>query len=161
MLSINIITVGTLKEKYLREACGEYQKRLQAFCHVKVVELSEARLPEKPSEKEIEAALSQEARAMRQYLTAKGAMNVALCIEGMQKSSPELAETLVKAGVDGFSTINFIIGSSYGIAEEIKVAARIKLSMSKMTFPHQLARVMLLEQLYRGFSIAANGKYHK
>lgn len=161
MITINIITVGTLKEKYLREACGEYLKRLQAFCNVKVIELSEARLPDKPSKKEIDAALSAEARAMQPYLSVKNAINVAMCIEGEQRTSPQLGEMLTKAGVDGFSTVNFVIGSSFGIAEEIKTSARVRLSMSKMTFPHQLARVMLLEQLYRGFSIASNGKYHK
>lgn len=161
MLSVRLITVGTLKEKYFRDACGEYLKRLQAFCRAEVIEISESRLPEKPSDKETEAALANEAKAMDAYLNAKGAYNIAMCIEGKQMSSTALAETINKAGVDGFSSINFFIGSSYGLDETLKKQCRMRLSMSEMTFPHMLARVMLLEQVYRGFMINSGKKYHK
>ncbi len=161
MMNVNIICVGKLKEAYLRDACAEYIKRLGSFCRVNVIELSESRLSDNPSEKEIASALSQEAKLMQGYLTAKGAFNIAMCIEGGQLSSPELSRQIEKISVDGFSTVNFVIGSSFGIDADVKSQCKIRLSMSKMTFPHQLARVMLLEQIYRAFSISANSKYHK
>ena len=161
MLNVNLITVGKLKEGYLREACAEYSKRLQAFCRLNIVELNESRLSDNPSDKEIKAALSTEGKAMMNLLTAKNCFNIAMCIEGKQLSSPKLAEKIEKISVDGKSTVNLIIGSSFGIADEIKAMADFKLSMSEMTFPHQLARVMLLEQLYRAFQINSGGKYHK
>lgn len=161
MTSVNIICVGKLKESYLRDACSEYAKRLSAYCKFSVVELSESRLSDNPSQKEIEAALSSEAKLMQPYLSAKGAYNIAMCIEGKQLSSPELSKTIEKIAVDGFSVINFVIGSSFGIDEGVKNQCRMRLSMSKMTFPHQLARVMLSEQIYRAFAISANSKYHK
>lgn len=161
MLSINIITVGKLKESYLRDACNEYTKRLGTFCKLNIIELSERRLSENPSDKEIVFALSDEAKAMNALLNVKDSYNIAMCIEGKQVSSVELSEQIEKVSVNGKSTINFIIGSSFGIADEVKNMADFKLSMSKMTFPHQLARVMLLEQIYRVFQISSNGKYHK
>lgn len=161
MLSVNIITVGKLKESYLREACNEYIKRLSTFCKLNIIELSERRLSENPSEKEINSALLDEAKAMNTLLSVKDSYNIAMCIEGRQPSSVELSDQIEKVSVNGKSTINFIIGSSFGIADEVKNSADFKLSMSKMTFPHQLARVMLLEQLYRAFQISSNGKYHK
>lgn len=161
MMNVNIITVGKLKENYLRQACDEYTKRLGGLCKVKVVELGEYRISDNPSQKEVETGLLEEAKAMQSYLDIKGAFNIAMCIEGKQMSSEELSEAIEKCGVDGFSTVNFFIGSSFGIASKIKDACKIKLSMSKMTFPHQLARVMLLEQIYRAFQISKGTKYHK
>lgn len=161
MLNVNLITVGKLKESYLREACGEYAKRLQAFCRLNIIELNESRLSDNPSEKEIKTALSNEGKAMMNYLTANSCFNIAMCIEGKQLSSVRLAEKIEKIAVDGKSTINIIIGSSFGIADEIKSMSDFRLSMSEMTFPHQLARVMLLEQIYRAFQINSGGKYHK
>ena len=161
MLNVNIIAVGKLKESYLREACGEYFKRLGAFCKPNIIELPESRLPETPSPKEIENALSNEGKSMLPLLSAKGCYNIAMCIEGKQLSSEKLAEKIGKISVDGKSTLNIVIGSSCGISEEIKAKCDMRLSMSEMTFPHQLARVMILEQLYRCFMILNGGKYHK
>lgn len=161
MLNVNLITVGKLKESYLRDACAEYQKRLQAFCKLNIVELNESRLPDLPSEKEIKTALSNEGKAMMSLLSGNSCYNITMCIEGKQLSSVKFAEKLEKISVDGKSTVNIVIGSSFGIADEIKAMSDFKLSMSEMTFPHQLARVMLLEQLYRAFQINSGGKYHK
>lgn len=161
MLNVNLITVGKLKESYLRDACAEYQKRLQAFCKLNIVELNESRLPDSPSEKEIKTALSNEGKAMMSLLSGNSCYNITMCIEGKQLSSVKFAEKLEKISVDGKSTVNIVIGSSFGIADEIKAMSDFKLSMSEMTFPHQLARVMLLEQFYRAFQINSGGKYHK
>lgn len=161
MLNVNLITVGKLKESYLRDACAEYQKRLQAFCKLNIVELNESRLHDSPSEKEIKTALSNEGKAMMSLLSGNSCYNITMCIEGKQLSSVKFAEKLKKISVDGKSTVNIVIGSSFGIADEIKAMSDFKLSMSEMTFPHQLARVMLLEQLYRAFQINSGGKYHK
>lgn len=159
MLNVNMIAVGKLKENYLRMACAEYEKRLGAFCRLGIIELAESRLPEKPSEKEILSALDEEAQAMEKKLA--GAYNIAMCIEGKTLSSEKFSELITRIPVHGKSTVNIIIGSSYGIADSIKSRADLRLSMSPMTFPHQLARVMVLEQLYRAFMIAGGGKYHK
>lgn len=161
MLNVNLITVGKLKESYLRDACAEYSKRLGAFCKLNIIELSESRLPDNPSEKEIRTALSAEGKNMLSILGGKDCYNIAMCIEGKQLSSEKLAEKIGQISVDGKSTLNIVIGSSCGIADEIKSMCHFRLSMSEMTFPHQLARVMVLEQIYRGFQILNGGKYHK
>ncbi len=157
-MNINLIVIGKLKEEYLRSACAEYIKRLSRYCTFELHELDECRLSDSPSEKEIAAALKKEAAQIKKY--ARGLI-VPMCIEGKQLTSPELSQKIVSAGVDGQSTVSFIIGSSFGLDPEIKSMGTLKLSMSKMTFPHQLARVMLLEQIYRAFQIAEGGKYHK
>lgn len=157
-MNVNLIVIGKLKEDYLRSACAEYIKRLSRYCTFQLFELDECRLSDNPSEKEIASALKKEAEQIKKY--AKG-MIIPMCIEGKQLSSPELSEKISSAGLNGFSTITFIIGSSFGLDPEIKATGTLKLSMSKMTFPHQLARVMLLEQIYRAFQIAEGGKYHK
>ena len=157
-MNIKLIAIGKLKEDYLRNACAEYIKRLGRYCTFELHELDECRLSESPSEKEIAAALRREAEQIKRY--ASGYI-VPMCIEGKQLSSPKLAEKIASAGVSGNSTVTFIIGSSFGIDPEIKAMGSLKLSMSKMTFPHQLARVMLLEQIYRAFQINTGGKYHK
>ena len=161
MIAVNLITVGKLKEDYWRKACDEYVKRLGTLCKIKIAELNEYRISDNPSQKEIENALSEEAKAMIPFIEAKGSFNIAMCIEGKKMSSEALSKTVEKCGVDGFSTVNFIIGSSFGISEEIKRKCALRLSMSDMTFPHQLARVMLLEQIYRSFQISRGTKYHK
>lgn len=161
MINVNIVAVGKLKESYLREACAEYSKRLNGFCKLSIAELAESRLPPDPSAKETAAALSAEGKAMLPFLSAKSSFNIAMCIEGRQLSSEELAEKINEAAVTGKSTLNFFIGSSFGLAEEVKKACDMRLSMSEMTFPHMLARVMLLEQIYRAFQINSGGKYHK
>ncbi len=159
MLSVNVVCVGKLKESYWREACAEYAKRLSAYCKFAVVELPEARISQKPSDAEIAAALAAEGKLMRQYLDEKGAFNVALCVEAKQLSSEELAERLAAEAVGGASTVNFFIGSS--LDPKIKADCRLQLGLSRMTLPHQLARVVLVEQIYRAFSINAGAKYHK
>ena len=161
MIRENLITVGKLKEKYWRDAAAEYVKRLGAFCKVEIVELNECRLPDSPSDKEIQSALESEAASMQKYLDVNGAYNIAMCIEGKQLTSEELSAAMTDCGTRGYSTLNFIIGSSFGIAPAVKQRADMKLSMSKMTFPHQLARILLLEQIYRGFQIEKGSKYHK
>ena len=160
MISINIICLGRLKESYLREACAEYAKRLGAFCRLNITELTPAKLPDSPNETQIACALAEEAKKINACIS-KGDTVVALCIEGKELSSEMLSEEIEKCALSGGSTIDFIIGSSYGLAPEIKAKAKLRLSMSKMTFPHQLARVMLLEQIYRAFMISSSGKYHK
>lgn len=157
-MTINLIVIGKLKEDYLRSACAEYIKRLSRYCTFELHELDECRLSDNPSEKEISSALQKEALQIKKY--AKG-MIVPMCIEGKQLNSVQFSEKISSAGVNGFSTVNFVIGSSFGLAPEIKSMGNFKLSMSEMTFPHQLARVMLLEQIYRAFQIAEGGKYHK
>ncbi len=160
MIGVTVICPGKLKESYWREAAAEYVKRLSAFCGVNVIEVAEYRLPDNPSQKQIEAALKAEGREILAKIPEKS-MVFALCIEGKAMSSEELAQELSRAAVQGKRAAVFIIGSSHGLDEEVKRAADVRTSMSKMTFPHQLARVMLLEQVYRAFQINLGGKYHK
>ncbi len=159
MLTVQIICIGKLKEAYWREACEEYAKRLQAFCKFTITEIPECRLPEHPSPAQIESALKTEGAKIRS--AAGGSAVFALCIEGKTLSSEQLAEKMNSLSVNGTSTVSFLIGSSYGLSGEVKQSADFRLSMSPMTFPHQLARVMLCEQIYRAFQIMNNGKYHK
>ena len=161
MLGVNILCVGKLKEAYWRDACAEYQKRLGAYCKINVIELSESKLPQKPSDGEIKAALAAEGKAMMPYLGQKGCFNIAMCIEGGQMSSEALAAKLEEVAVGGMSVVNIVIGSSFGLDPDIKRLCDMRLSISKMTLPHQLARVVILEQIYRAFSINAGAKYHK
>ncbi|MBR4305409.1 MAG: 23S rRNA (pseudouridine(1915)-N(3))-methyltransferase RlmH [Ruminiclostridium sp.] len=160
MLGVNIICLGKLKEDYLRAACKEYEKRLATKCKLNIIELEPIALPQNPSDKQIEIALSKEAEMIMAKLS-KNAVTYAMCIEGKQRSSEQLAREFSDIAVMGKSSVNFIIGSSFGLAPEIKAMADYKLSMSQMTFPHQLARVMLLEQIYRAHSINEGSKYHK
>ena len=159
-MNVTLVCVGRLKEDYLRAACAEYAKRLQAFCRFNVEETEAEKLPDDPSRAEIEAALEKEGDRILAKLP-KGAYTVALCIEGRQQSSEELAELLANIPVQGNGTAAFVIGSSYGLSDKVKRAAQLRLSMSRMTFPHQLARVMLMEQVYRAYCIVNNRKYHK
>ena len=160
MQHITVICVGKLKEKFYLEAAAEYQKRLSRFCRLEVAELPEQRLRDAPSPGEIEQALAREAEQIRGKLPA-GAAVVALCIEGELRSSEALAQFLAETGNRGQSALAFVIGSSNGLHPSLKAAAQLRLSMSPMTFPHHLARIMLLEQLYRGYQILEGGKYHK
>ena len=138
----------------------EDEKRLGAYSTIKVIELAESRLPDSPSQKEIANALENEADMILKKITPQSAV-IAMCIEGKMMSSEDFSHKLEGFALEGKSTVNLIIGSSYGLSDRVKSAAHLRLSMSPMTFPHQLARVMLLEQLYRAMSISANGKYHK
>ena len=159
MLTVQIVCVGKLKEAYWRDACAEYMKRLQAFCRFSILELAECRLPDHPSEAQIAAALKTEGAKILSIVGNSAIF--ALCIEGKQFSSEQLAEKINTLSVNGTSTVNFVIGSSFGLSDEVKQSADFQLSMSPMTFPHQLARVMLCEQTYRAFQIMNNGRYHK
>jgi len=160
MERITVVCVGKLKERFYREAASEYAKRLGRYCKLEVVELPEQRLPEAPSGAEVERALAKEAEAIRGKLPA-GAAVAALCVEGGLCSSEELAARLERQAGQGEKGLAFVIGGSYGLHSSIKGMAWLRLSMSPMTFPHHLARVMLLEQLYRSFQIREGGKYHK
>jgi len=159
MIRLSLITLGRLKEKYLTSACEEYIKRLKGYCNLEIVEIEPMRLPDKPSQSEIDKALLKEAEMISAKIP-KEATVFAMCIEGKQLSSEELADK-IKENVNMGRNIAFIIGSSYGLCEQIKKNADIRLSVSKMTFPHQLFRVMLLEQIYRGFKINEGAMYHK
>ena len=160
MLKIKIICVGKLKERFYTEAANEYTKRLERYCNIETIELPEARLPENPSDAQIQDALLKESTAIEKHLEPT-AMRVALCIEGKQIDSPNLSEFIKNTTANGTSRLSFIIGGSIGLHNNIKSNADMLLSMSKMTFPHHLARIMLLEQLYRAFNIIEGGKYHK
>lgn len=160
MLGITIIALGKLKEKYLREACDEYKKRLSTLCKLKVVELEPVKLSDNASQTEIDKALEKEAKEIMSKIPS-GSKVVAMCIEGKQMPSEKLSSFFEQTAVSGCGEITFVIGSSYGLDGSIKNKADVRLSMSEMTFPHQLARVMLLEQVYRAFMISNSSRYHK
>ncbi len=160
MFDITLIVMGKLKEKFYTSAAAEYEKRMKAYCTFKIVELPEYRLPEDPSPAEIQAGLEKEA----EQILAKIPKNAWFCVltpEGKIISSEELADKLKDVKNSGKSSACFLIGSSFGMAQRVKDKADFKLSMSKMTFPHHLARIMVLEQLYRAEAIQAGSKYHK
>lgn len=160
MLQIHLLCVGKLKESFYLDACREYQKRMGTLCKLSISELPEERLPDNPSATQIEAALLKEASAINQKLP-KGAKLVSLCVEGQLLSSEALSATLNAWMSGGSSVLSFVIGGSYGLHPSIKERSALRLSMSPMTFPHHLARVMVLEQLYRAFQINSGTKYHK
>lgn len=160
MINLTLIALGKLKEKYLKEAVYEYSKRISAFAKLNIIELTPERLSDNPSQKEIDKALDTEAKAIISKIP-QNAFIVTMCIEGKQFSSEEITKKLEDAAISGKSNAVFIIGSSCGLSEEVKAKSHLRLSMSKMTFPHQLARVMLLEQLYRATQISTGTKYHK
>jgi len=160
MLNISLICVGRLRESHYISAFNEYEKRLRPYCKLELIELGEIKLPQEPSLAEIEAGLIKEAALIEKSIP-NGAYIVALCIEGSQLSSASFAELLQKCANEGKSKICFVIGSSFGLAGCIKKRADLCLSMSEMTFPHHLARVMLAEQIYRGIMINEGSKYHK
>ena len=160
MQRVTVLCVGKLKEKFYLEAAAEYVKRLQRFCTLELVELPESRLPESPSPAEVQRALAAEAVAIRERLPRGGAI-IALCIEGKPCSSVELSRRMEELAVAGKTQLTFLIGGSVGLDESLKQQADWQLSMSPMTFPHHLARIMLLEQIYRAYQISAGTKYHK
>ena len=160
MLSVRLICVGKLGEKFWADAVREYVKRLGAYCKLEIIELPEQRLPQAPSEGETRQALDKEAALIADEI-AQGAWVIALCVEGEELSSEQLADYLGRLTVSGTSRLCLVIGGSCGLSDKIKARAALRLSMSPMTFPHRLARVMVLEQLYRALNIAAGGKYHK
>lgn len=160
MTGVTLLCVGKLKEPFLVAAFEEYRKRLGAYCRFECVELPEQRLPEDPSEKAVAAALEREADEIARRIPA-GAVVIALCVEGRQMSSPAFAKTVADWLGAGRSRLCFIVGGSCGLAERVKRRADLRLSVSEMTFPHHLFRVMLAEQIYRAFSILAGSRYHK
>ena len=160
MLNIKIICVGKLKERFYTDAAAEYSKRLGGYCKLEIEEISEENKTGSRSEPEITAALSKEAAAIKSRIP-KGAFVVSMCIEGKKYDSEGFSKLINDVAVGGQSRICFIIGGSDGLGEDVKQASDIRLSMSDMTFPHHLARIMLLEQIYRSFKIAEGGKYHK
>jgi 23S rRNA (pseudouridine1915-N3)-methyltransferase len=160
MFDITLIVMGKCKEKFYISAAAEYEKRLKAYCNFKIIELPEHRLPEDPSPAEISAGLEKEA----ELIFSKIPKNAWFCVftpEGKLLSSEALAEKMRDVKVSGKSAACFLIGSSFGMAPRVKERADFRLSMSPMTFPHHLARVMVLEQLYRAEAIQAGSKYHK
>ncbi len=159
-MNVQIIALGKLKEKYLTDAVKEYEKRISPFAKFSITELEPIKISENPSEAEITAALDGEAEKISAKIPS-GSLVIAMCIEGKQFGSEAFAKKISEAAVNGKSNIVFIIGSSHGLSDKIKNMAQIKMSMSEMTFPHQLARVMLCEQIYRAFTIINNRKYHK
>ena len=160
MLNIKIICVGSLKESYLRDAVSEYSKRISAFCNIDIAELKETKLPDSPSESEINAALENEAERILKAVPSR-AYKIALCIEGKQPPSSEALASKIEEISAQNSTICFIIGSSHGIAKSLKEKCEMRMSVSGLTFPHQLMRVLLLEIIYRCLSITKGTKYHK
>lgn len=152
--------MGKLKEKFYRDAVEEYSKRLQRFCKLEITELPETRLPEDPSPAQVRQALAAEAALIRERLPRGGAV-IALCVEGKPCSSEELSRRMADFGVAGRTQLTFLIGGSFGLDEALKREADWRLSMSPMTFPHHMARVMLLEQVYRAYQIAVGTRYHK
>lgn len=159
MLNITLVSVGRIKESYFQSACEEYEKMLGGFCRFSSEYVQAEKISADPSEKEIENALKKEGENILKRIP-QNAYVIALCIEGREMNSPQLAAETEKIALNR-SNICFIIGSSFGLCGKVKERADLKLSMSKMTFPHNLARVMLLEQIYRSLSILGNRKYHK
>lgn len=160
MININFIVLGKLKEKYMKEFSAEYEKRLSGYCKLTVTELEPVKLSDNPSEQEIKNALAKETQMIKAKIP-KNSFAFSMCIEGKQMSSEELSKKLEDIALSGKNNITFIIGSSFGLSDEIKQMSDYKFSMSKMTFPHKLARIMLIEQVYRALSITNNAKYHK
>lgn len=160
MTTINLIYVGNIRENYLLAAVAEYEKRLSAYCRLVCTEIKEEKLPDDPSQAQTEAAMKKEGERILAVLPQKS-KKIALCVEGKQLSSEEFSSLIKTAENSGFSQISFIIGGAFGLSEEVKKVCDFHLSLSKMTFTHRMARILLLEQIYRAENIAAGGKYHK
>ena len=159
MLNVKIYVTGTLKEQYYKDAIAEYKKRLGAYCKLDIIEYKEFKLPENPSAKQIEQALAVEGQKILSDISPK-VYKIAMCVEGKQLSSEEFAEKLDKIGTT-HGELAIIIGSSYGLSDELKQACDFRMSVSKMTLTHQMLRVWLVEIIYRCLSINNGGKYHK
>lgn len=159
MLNVNIICVGSLKEKFFTDAVNEYKKRLSRYCKFNIIELSEEKISDQETKAQIDKTLLKEGEKILSKI-GKSDYCIAMCIEGKNISSEELSRKLEEISLS-FGTVNFIIGGSWGLSDEVKRRADFKLSVSKMTFPHQLFRVMLSEQIYRAFTISSGAKYHK
>lgn len=160
MLGVKLICVGKMREKFYIDAFSEYSKRLGAYCKFECIELTETRLPDSPSQKEISTALEKEASDIMKNVPSDAYL-VAMCVEGRQLPSEGVAKLIAQRESSGKPKLCFLIGGSFGLSPTVKSRADLKLSMSEMTFPHHLARVMLAEQIYRGFKINEGSKYHK
>lgn len=161
MQNIDLICIGKLNMPFYAAGVAEYQKRLAAFCNFRIVELPEAAIDERhASAAQVEKALEKEAKVILGALR-KGEYLAALCVEGRQISSEELADLIAGRAMSGAGDIAFVIGSSHGLAQSVKRAAQSRISLGRITMPHQLARLVLTEQLYRACSINAGMKYHK
>lgn len=155
-MNINVICIGKIKEKYINDGIAEFNKRMQAFGKLSIIELKEF-----GNDFERELSIKKEAESILTTLEKKKGFNILLDIGGKNFSSEEMSQKIEEITVKGFSTINFIIGGSYGVSNDIRKVSNLSLSFSKMTFPHQLMRLILMEQIYRWFSIINNIKYHK
>jgi len=159
-MNINIVAVGKIKEKYLKDAIDEYSKRLSRFCKLKIIEVPDESMSDRPSDSEKSAILKKEAEKINSAIGGTDVL-VTLCVEGKQLPSEKFANFFATETVKGANSFTFVIGGSLGLHEEIKAKSKLRLSFSQMTFPHQLMRVILLEQVYRSFKINANESYHK
>lgn len=159
-MNIDIIVVGSIKEKYYTDAIKEYQKRLRPYANVEIIEVDEYKIPNNASDQEIKIGMDKEMESILSKVKDKAYL-ISLAIEGKQISSEDFADKFMDLQVNGYPDVAFIIGGSYGMSEEIKRKSDMKLSFSKMTYPHQLMRVILLEQIYRAFRIIRNEPYHK
>lgn len=159
-MNIDIICVGKLKEKYFTDGVNEYKKRLSRFCKINIIEVPDLKIPENASEKQIAELLIKEGEGILRCVK-NNAYVIALCVEAKQMSSEEFAKTLKTLMDNSVSDIAFIIGGSMGLSEEVKKRANLKLGISQMTLPHQMARLVLIEQIYRAFKILNNETYHK
>ena len=159
-MRINIVCVGKIKEKYLKLGIDEFKKRLSKYCKLEIIELEDEKAPENLSDKEMLMIKEKEGKKLLSKVKDNSYV-IALAIDGKNLSSEELAETINKLGVRGISNITFVIGGSLGLSDEVLSRADYKLSFSKMTFPHQLMRLILLEQVYRAYRINNGEPYHK
>ena len=159
MMQLTVITVGTLKEDYLKDAVSEYKKRLSQYARVDEISIKEETIKNEDDASEIARALETEGTKIISALP-RDAFTIALCVEGKQYDSPKLAE-IIRSAKDASGKIALVIGSSHGLSESVKRECRERLSVSKLTFPHQLMRVILYEALYRSFTIIAGKRYHK
>ncbi|MCR5664683.1 MAG: 23S rRNA (pseudouridine(1915)-N(3))-methyltransferase RlmH [Oscillospiraceae bacterium] len=160
MLNVKLVCVGRMREKFYIDAFEEYRKRLGAYCRLELAEIAEARLPDAPSPREIAAALEREGAEVLRAIPPD-AFVAALCVEGSQMPSEGMARLIAEREGSGKPKLCFIIGGSFGLSPAVKTRADRRLSLSQMTFPHHLARVMLAEQIYRGFKINEGSRYHK
>jgi len=157
-MKIKIVCLGKLKEKYFKECIDEYCKRIGRFTKLEIIELADERIPDNPNPSQCSAILKAEGEKIKKHLEG---YTIALCVEGNMMSSEELAHKISSVTLAGKSTLTFVIGGSLGIDESVKKMSDFRLSFSKMTFPHQLMRIILAEQIYRAFKINANENYHK
>lgn len=159
-MNINIIAVGKIKEKYTRDGIREFQKRLSRYCNLKIIEIDDEKAPENLSQRDRELVKDKEGKKILSKIPQNSHI-ISLEIEGRQFSSEELSKKMEDLMIDGINDITFIVGGSLGLSSEVRNRANFKLSFSNMTFPHQLMRLILLEQIYRGFRIMKGEPYHK